>query len=57
MKMAGLNYGAWDFLVQDDGTHVALEINPEGNYSWIEEETPLPISASIASFLIREDHS
>jgi hypothetical protein len=56
MKMAGLNYGAWDFLVQEDGTHVALEINPEGNYSWIEEETPLEISASIASFLTGEDH-
>jgi hypothetical protein len=35
---------------------VALEINPEGNYSWIEEETSLPISASIASFLTGEDH-
>jgi ATP-grasp ribosomal peptide maturase len=56
MKMAGLHYGAWDFLVQEDGTHVALEINPEGNYAWIEEETPLPISASIASFLTGEDH-
>jgi glutathione synthase/RimK-type ligase-like ATP-grasp enzyme len=56
MKMVGLHYGAWDFLVQQDGTHVALEINPEGNYSWIEEETPLPISASIASFLTGEDH-
>ncbi len=56
MKVAGLNYGAWDFLVQSDGTHVVLEINPEGNYSWIEEETPLPISASIASFLTGEDH-
>lgn len=57
MKMAGLTYGAWDFLVQADGTHVALEVNPEGNYSWIEEETPLPISASIASFLAGEDQS
>jgi glutathione synthase/RimK-type ligase-like ATP-grasp enzyme len=56
MKMSGLHYGAWDFLVQRDGTHVALEINPEGNYSWIEEETSLPISASIASFLTGEDH-
>ncbi|MFD1532045.1 hypothetical protein ACFSCY_21670 [Pseudonocardia aurantiaca] len=56
MKMSGLQYGAWDFLAQQDGTYVALEINPEGNYSWIEEATPLPISASIASFLTGEDH-
>lgn len=55
MKMSGLHYGAWDFLVQQDGTYVTLEINPEGNYTWIEEETPLPISASIASFLSGEE--
>jgi hypothetical protein len=56
MKLAGLSYGAWDFVVQGAGTHVALEVNPEGNHSWIEEETALPISASIASFLTGEDH-
>jgi ATP-grasp ribosomal peptide maturase len=55
MKMSGLNYGAWDFLVQKDGMYVTLEVNSEGNYSWIEEETPLPISAAIASFLAGED--
>ena len=51
MKLAGLNYGAWDFLVRADGSYVTLEINPEGNYRWIEEETTLRISESIADFL------
>ncbi len=51
MKLSGLNYGAFDFLVRSDGSMVTLEINPEGNYSWIEEETALPISESIAEFL------
>ncbi len=57
MKLAGLNYGAFDFLVQADGNMVTLEINPEGNYSWIEEETTLPISESVADFLTGECQS
>ena len=52
MKLARLNYGAWDFLIRPDGSWVALEITPEGNYSWIEEETTLNISESIARFLV-----
>ncbi len=51
MELSGLSYGAFDFLVQSDGSFVTLEINPEGNYSWIEEETTLPISESVADFL------
>jgi len=55
MKLSGLHYGAFDFLVQSDGTYITLEINPEGNYGWIEEETGLPISAVIADFLSGDD--
>ncbi|MGH3931960.1 MAG: ATP-grasp ribosomal peptide maturase [Pseudonocardiaceae bacterium] len=54
MKASGLAYGAFDFLVRPDGSLVTLEINPEGNYSWLEEETALPISDAIAEFLIGE---
>lgn len=54
MKLAGLNYGAFDLLVRADGSMVTLEVNPEGNYRWIEEETALPISESIATFLAGE---
>ncbi len=55
MKLSGLNYGAFDFLVRSDGSMVTLEINPEGNYSWIEEETTLPISEAIADFLVGDN--
>lgn len=51
MKLSGLHYGAFDFLAHPDGHLVVLEVNPEGNYSWIEEETTLPITSSIAEFL------
>lgn len=51
MKLAGLNYGAWDFLGHAGGDLTTLEVNPEGNYLWLEEETTLPITESIAEFL------
>ncbi|MGH3611514.1 MAG: ATP-grasp ribosomal peptide maturase [Pseudonocardia sp.] len=51
MRLSGLHYGAFDFLVGPDGSLTTLEINPEGNFSWIEEETKLPITASIVDFL------
>jgi ATP-grasp ribosomal peptide maturase len=57
MKLAGLTYGAFDFLVRSDESLVALEINPEGNYSWIEEETALPISETIADVLMGDNQS
>lgn len=57
MKLAGLAYGAFDFLVRSDQSLVALECNPEGNYSWLEEETALPISDAIADFLMGDNRS
>jgi ATP-grasp ribosomal peptide maturase len=53
LKQAGLHYGAFDFLGHADGGLTALEINPEGNFAWLEEETGLQITASIADFLTR----
>lgn len=55
MRYSGLHYGAFDFLGRSDGSLVALEINPEGNYCWLEEETAAPITDSIADFLTGEN--
>jgi ATP-grasp ribosomal peptide maturase len=51
--MAGLDlrFGALDFLVTPEGNWVFLEINPNGQWAWIEEETGLPITAAIADAL------
>lgn len=35
----------------DVSTIGKLECNPEGNYAWLEEVTPLPITAAIAGVL------
>jgi hypothetical protein len=47
----GLSYGAIDLIVRPDGRYIFLEINPNGQYLWVEELTGLPISAAIADFL------
>lgn len=52
MHRLGLQYGACDFVVTPNGEHVFLEVNPLGQYLWIEQLTDLPISRSIASFLL-----
>ncbi|MGA8113480.1 MAG: ATP-grasp ribosomal peptide maturase [Actinocatenispora sp.] len=47
----GLRFAAMDFAVRPDGTWVFLDLNPNGQWGWIEHETGLPICAAIASAL------
>lgn len=47
----GLCYGAIDLVLTPDGRHVFLEINPSGQYLWVEEACGLPISDAIADLL------
>jgi glutathione synthase/RimK-type ligase-like ATP-grasp enzyme len=49
----GLMYGAIDLIVTPQQEYVFLEINPGGQYEWLEAETQLPFSATIAETLIR----
>jgi hypothetical protein len=51
MKAMGLNYGAMDFCVTHDGQQVFLEINPVGQYLWLEQRCQLPISLELARLL------
>ena len=49
----GLNYGAIDILVTPDGRHIFLEINPVGEFFWMEICSPhFPISQAIADMLL-----
>ncbi|MGH2585487.1 MAG: MvdC/MvdD family ATP grasp protein [Dehalococcoidia bacterium] len=48
----GLSYGAIDMVVTPDGRYVFLEINPNGQYLWIEDATGLPISDAICDLLM-----
>lgn len=48
----GLCYGALDLILTPDGRYVFLEINPNGQFAWIEELTGLPISEAICDLLM-----
>ncbi len=47
----GLQYGAIDFALTPDDEYVFLEINPNGQWAWIEDKLQLPISEAIATWL------
>lgn len=46
-----LSYGAFDLIVTPDGEVVFLELNPNGQYLWIELITGAPLSAAMADLL------
>lgn len=48
----GLQYGAIDLILDTDDRYTFLEINPNGQWAWIENLTHLPISKEIANLLI-----
>jgi ATP-grasp ribosomal peptide maturase len=53
MERLRLRFGAFDFAVDNDQTWWFLEVNPNGQWAWIEDETGLPIAAAIADALTR----
>ena len=48
----GLCYGAIDMVLTPDQRYIFLEINPSGQYFWIEQATGLPISDAICDLLL-----
>jgi len=50
----GIFYGAYDFIVSPDGTYHFLEVNPAGQWLWLERAVDLNISERIADALINE---
>jgi hypothetical protein len=51
-RTAGLVYGAFDFVRQPGGRYVFLEVNPSGQWGWIERATGQPITKAIADILV-----
>jgi glutathione synthase/RimK-type ligase-like ATP-grasp enzyme len=52
VQYMGLNFGAIDMIKCPNGDYVFLEINPNGQWLWIEEITGLPISDAIVDSLL-----
>jgi ATP-grasp ribosomal peptide maturase len=55
MRTLGLRFGALDFLLTPEDAWVFLEVNPNGQWAFIEQATGLPIAAAIADALTRQD--
>lgn len=51
MRSLELTFGALDFAVDDTGSWWFYEINPNGQWLWIERQTELPISVALAELL------
>ncbi|MFG2909502.1 hypothetical protein ACGF13_31115 [Kitasatospora sp. NPDC048286] len=50
-------YGAFDFVVSPSGEWTFLEVNPNGQYGFVEQATGLPITAAICDYLEGTDRS
>lgn len=52
VEKLGLNFATIDLILTPDQDYVFLELNPNGQWLWIEHLTGLPISSAIAKLLI-----
>jgi len=53
MRSLGIVFGCFDFIVTPEGRHVFLEVNPAGQFLWVEEACPdLPVLAPFVDFLL-----
>ncbi|WP_105200899.1 hypothetical protein [Pseudoalteromonas sp. T1lg10] len=53
VQIMNLRFGAIDLICDNHGKFWFLEINPNGQWAWIENQTGLPISSSIVDELIK----
>jgi len=53
MKAMDLNTGSLDLIFSADNQYVFLEVNPIGQYEWVEKNCNFPISREIAKELLR----
>jgi glutathione synthase/RimK-type ligase-like ATP-grasp enzyme len=53
MRRLGLEYGAVDFRLTPEGEYVFLEVNPAGQFLYIEKATEQPIARALAEHLAR----
>ena len=52
MKMLGLVFGCLDFIVSSDGRYIFLEINPYGQWLWVERVSKMSLVPEFVSLLM-----
>ena len=55
LTLLNLQFGAFDFIVSR-GQYIFLEVNPNGQWGWLEENLNLDISLKIINFLCGEQY-
>ncbi len=55
LNKLNLKFGAFDFIVNDD-KYYFLEVNPNGQWYWIEEALGLNISDAVFNYLVRGEN-
>lgn len=50
----GLDFGAFDIILDKEGRYVFLELNPNGQWLWLEQLSGYRISEHVAAYLIQE---
>ncbi|MGH3914279.1 MAG: ATP-grasp domain-containing protein, partial [Pseudonocardiaceae bacterium] len=53
MAELGLVFGCLDFVVDQSGEHHYLEVNPTGQFGWLESTVGVPITDALAELLAR----
>lgn len=54
VRLFNLHYAAIDMALTKDGRYIFFEINPSGQWAWVETATNLPITRSIAQCMINK---
>lgn len=54
MRSFDINFASIDLIVTPAGDHVFLDLNPNGQWLWLEEELGLPLVAGMADLLTSE---
>jgi len=54
MRSFDINFASIDLIVTPDGDFVFLDLNPNGQWLWLEEELGLPLVAGMADLLTSE---
>ena len=57
MRRLGIVYGAIDLRRTPDGRHVFLEVNPAGQWLFVEQATGQPIARALARALLAHDRA
>lgn len=53
VRKLGLAFGALDFVLSEEGNLYFLEINPNGQWGFVEKQTKQPLSMAMAKLLMR----